>query len=31
MNPATAFQPDFVENLIDTELEAIKNHIASLP
>jgi len=31
MNPATAFQPTFVENLIATELEAIKNYIAQLP
>jgi len=31
MNPATAFQPAFVENLIATELEAIKNYIAQLP
>ncbi|HIE29427.1 TPA: hypothetical protein EYP66_19330 [Candidatus Poribacteria bacterium] len=31
MNPATAFQPAFVENLIATELEAIRNYIAQLP
>ena len=31
MNPATAFQPSFVENLIATELEAIRNYIAQLP
>ena len=31
MNPATAFQPAFVENLITTELEAIRNYIAGLP
>jgi len=31
MNPATAFQPAFVENLLATELEAIKNYIAQLP
>ena len=30
MNPATAFQPAFVENLLATELEAIKNYIAGL-
>ena len=30
MNPATAFQPAFVENLIATELEAIRNYIAQL-
>ncbi len=31
MTPATAFQPAFVENLITTELGAIKNYIAGLP
>ena len=31
MNPATAFQPTFVENLIATELETIRNYIAQLP
>jgi len=31
MNPATAFQPIFVENLINTELTAIRNYIAGLP
>jgi len=31
MNPATAFQPAFVENLITNELEAIKSYIAGLP
>ncbi|MBC8462661.1 MAG: hypothetical protein H8D67_32245 [Deltaproteobacteria bacterium] len=31
MNPATAFQPAFVENLLTTELEAIRNYIAGLP
>jgi hypothetical protein len=31
MTPATAFQSAFVENLITTELEAIKNYIAGLP
>jgi len=30
MNPATAFQPAFVENLLATELEAIKNYIAQI-
>ena len=30
MNPTTAFQPAFVENLIITELEAIRNYIAGL-
>jgi hypothetical protein len=30
MNPATAFQPTFVENLITTELVSIRNYIASL-
>jgi hypothetical protein len=31
MNPATAFQPAFVENLLATELETIRNYIAQLP
>ena len=31
MNPATTFQPAFVENLLTTELEAIRNYIAGLP
>jgi len=31
MTPATAFQPPFVENLLTTELEAIRNYIAGLP
>jgi len=30
MNPATAFQPAFVENLLANELEAIRNYIAQL-
>jgi len=31
MTPATAFQPAFVENLITTELETIRNYIDGLP
>lgn len=31
MNPATAFQTAFVENLITTELGTIRNYIDSLP
>jgi hypothetical protein len=31
MTSATAFQPAFVENLLNTELEAIRNYIAGLP
>ncbi|MBC8228582.1 hypothetical protein H8E77_03420 [bacterium] len=31
MNPATAFQPSFVENLLSVELETIRNYIAQLP
>jgi len=31
MNPATAFQPSFVENLLSAELETIRNYIAQLP
>ena len=30
MTPATAFQPTFVENLINTDLEAIKNYVRIL-
>ena len=30
MNSTTAFQPAFVENLISTELETIRNYIAGL-
>ena len=30
MTPVTAFQPAFVENLITTELETIRNYIAGI-